>query len=66
MAFTEAQIAQAEQRLLKNVLRVREGNTWVEYGSARELREAINYAKAQLSQSNTPRGSRFAQIKSGY
>lgn len=66
MAFTESQIEAAEQRLLQNVLRVREGDSWVEYGSARELRNAINYAKAQLANKNVPRGSRYASIGNGY
>lgn len=64
--FTKAEIAEAKKRLLQNVLRVREGNTWVEYGSANELRQAIKDAEADVAGSNKPRGTRMVTVGSGY
>lgn len=64
--FTIDEIAEAKRRLLANVLRVREGNTWVEYGSASELRQAIKDAEAEMIGSTKPRGTRFIEVNSGY
>ena len=64
--FTKAEIAEAKKRLLQNVLRVREGNTWVEYGSAKELRQAIIDAEADVEGSNKPRGTRMVTVGSRY
>lgn len=53
MAFaTQAQINEAKVRLLQNVLRVREGDTWIEYGSPEALQRAINIAQAELDSQN--------------
>lgn len=64
--FTKAEIAEAKKRLLANVLRVREGNTWVEYGSASELRQAIRDAEADVEGGSKPRGTRLITVRSGY
>ena len=64
--FTIAEITAAKKRLLSNVLRVREGNTWVEYGSATELRAAIAIAERDLAGNTKPTGTRLATISSGY
>lgn len=64
--FTQHEIEEAEKRLLQNVLRVREGNTWVEYGSSSDLRQAIRDAKASMAGSGKPTGSRRVSINSGY
>lgn len=64
--FTANEIVQAKKRLLENVLRVREGNTWVEYGSAAELRQSIKDAERDAEGSNKPSGTRLASIHSGY
>lgn len=66
MAFTPDEITQAKRFLLQNVLRVREGNTWVEYGSASELRRSIADAERELQADNKPRGTRFAHVTSGF
>tara|TARA_B110000240_G_C13397703_1_gene409622 strand:- start:424 stop:627 length:204 start_codon:yes stop_codon:yes gene_type:complete len=64
--FTGSEIAAAKQRLLSNVLRVREGNTWVEYGTSKELRAAIAIAEHDLAGNKKPFGTRLATISSGY
>ena len=63
MAFTQEQLVEAEQRLLENVTRVREGDTWVEYGSPDALRRAITYAKRSM---NTKPKTQRIQLGSGY
>jgi hypothetical protein len=64
--FTPNEIVQAKKRLLMNVLRVREGDTWVEYGSPEALRQAIRDAEADVIGGNKPRGTRLVNISSGY
>ncbi|AWY02801.1 hypothetical protein [Alteromonas phage JH01] len=64
--FTKAEIAEAKKRLLSNVLRVREGNTWVEYGSAEALRQAIKDAESDVAGTSKPRGTRLVSVSSGY
>lgn len=66
--FTKAEIEDAEKRLLENVLRVREGDMWVEYGSPDSLRKAIEYAKAQyaVQQGETRNKTQFVSVSSGY
>lgn len=66
MAFSADEIEDAKRRLLQNVLRVREGNTWVEYGSGAELRAAIRLAESDVANSGKPRGTRLVQVSSGF
>lgn len=66
MAFSADEIEDAKRFLLQNVLRVREGNTWVEYGSAAELRRSIADAERDMVNSTKPKGTRYAQVSSGY
>ncbi len=66
MAFTKDEIDDAKRFLLQNVLRVREGNTWVEYGSAAALRRSIADAEREMIDSGKPQGTRFAHVSSGY
>jgi len=64
--FTPEEITAAKRFLLQNVLRVREGNTWVEYGSASELRRSIADAEREMATNGKPQGTRFAHISSGF
>lgn len=64
--FTPDEIQEAKRRLLQNVLRVREGDTWVEYGSPGALRQAIRDAEAEVANSNVPRGTRYARVSNGF
>lgn len=66
MAFTADEITQAKRFLLQNVLRVREGNTWVEYGSAAALRKSIADAEREMANSTRPRGTRLTHVSSGF
>lgn len=47
------------------VLKVREGETWIEYQSMKDMRIAIQDAEAELSNVK-PTGSRFVSVTSGY
>lgn len=66
MPFTKVEVDEAERRLLQNVLEVREGDQWVTYGSAKDLRIAIDRAKNELANKNRPMGYRRVSFSTGY
>lgn len=67
-SFTLDQLANLKKALARGVLRVREGDTWVEFQSAKEMRETIALMEAELGveNANKPRGSkriRFGRVQ---
>lgn len=68
MSYTHDDLANLKKAYARAVLRVREGDTWVEYQSMSHMRQAIADMEAELgvSRSNNPRGSRrvrFGRLK---
>jgi ERCC4-type nuclease len=66
--FTHEQLASLKKAYARGVLRVREGDTWVEYQSMKQMREAIALMEAELGieHANKPRGARrvrFGKLK---
>ena len=47
------------------VLKVREGDTWLEYNSMKEMRIAIADAEAELA-GGKPKGTRLVSTSKGY
>lgn len=62
--YTHDQLAKLKAAYARGVLRVREGDTWVEYQSMREMRIAINDMESELGiqRDNRPRGVRRVGI----
>nr|WP_067285748.1 hypothetical protein [Marinobacterium profundum] len=58
--FTLDQLASLKKAYARGVLRVREGDTWVEYQSMVQMRRAIAdmEAELQIESPHKPRGSR--------
>lgn len=58
--FTLEQLANLKKAYARGVLRVREGDTWVEYQSMTQMRQAIADMEAELNieHANKPRGVR--------
>ncbi len=48
------------------VLKVREGDTWVEYQSGNQMWRAIQRAEAELVGAKSPTGSRLVTVSKGY
>lgn len=63
--MTQSDLENLKKAYYSGVLKVREGDTWVEYHSMREMRLAIKDAEAELS-NNTPKGSRLTSVGKGY
>ena len=66
--YTLDQLAKLKGAYARGVTRVREGETWVEYGSLKELRMVIADIEAELNiqRQNRPRGVRrigFGRVK---
>lgn len=58
--YTADQLADLKKAYARGVLRVREGDTWVEYQSMSDMRQAILSIESELgvNHSNKPRGAR--------
>lgn len=58
------QLAKLKAAYARGVLRVREGDTWVEYQSMKDMRAAINDIEAELGieRDSRPRGVRRVAI----
>ncbi|SEG12512.1 phage head-tail joining protein [Marinobacterium lutimaris] len=66
--FTTDQLANLKKAYARGVLRVREGDTWIEYQSMKQMREAIELMETELGieHANKPRGVRrvrFGTVK---
>lgn len=57
-AFTHDQLANLKKAYARGVLKVREGDTWVEYQSMKQMAEAIDKIEAELGiqRASRPRG----------
>ena len=66
MSYTVDQLAALKKSYARGVLKVREGDTWVEYQSMSAMRQAITDIEAELNieHSSKPRGSRRVLIGS--
>lgn len=58
--YTLDQLANLKKAYARGVLKIREGDTWVEYNSMSELERAITRIEAELNieRASAPRGSR--------
>lgn len=63
--MTQSQLDRLIEAYSSGILKIREGDTWVEYQSMKEMRIAIEEAKRQLN-NVTPKGSRLLQVSKGY
>jgi len=62
---TKSQLEELEKSYYAGVLKVREGDTWIEYQSMSHMRIAIQDAKAELNNTR-PKGSHFVKTSKGY
>lgn len=63
----QAQLEKLEAAYYSGVLKVREGDTWVEYQTATQMKGAIDDLRRQITSSKIPRGTRFVSLSSkGY
>jgi len=62
---TQAELDALKKSYHRGVLKVREGDTWVEYQSMKDMRIAIADAEAELS-SSKPKGARLVRVHKGY
>ncbi|AUR86163.1 head completion adaptor [Vibrio phage 1.083.O._10N.286.52.B9] len=68
-AYTTDQLQVLKDAYASGVLKVRNGDDWVEYNSMRELRIAISdieTAIANVNNGGRPSGTRLATISKGY
>lgn len=65
--YTPQQLAKLKASYASGILQVREGDTWVQFQSLSEMRQAIKDIEAELDTVNgPPRGPRLVSIKQGY
>ena len=62
---TLAQLNLLEDNYTRGVLKVREGDSWIEFQSMKDMRIAIKEMKAEIS-NDKPRGSRYVSTGNGY
>ncbi len=62
---TQTQLNELQDAYSRGILKIREGDTWVEYQSMKEMRLAISEMKRELFNS-TPTGTRIASTSQGY
>lgn len=66
MSYTQDQLTKLKAAYARGVLRVREGDTWVEYQSMSSMRQAINDMESEISTGGRPKGTRLATVSKGY
>jgi len=62
---TQAQLTELKNSYARGILKIREGDTWIEYQSMKEMRTAIQDIEAELTGSK-PSGSRLVTTSKGY
>lgn len=62
---TATELAKLEQAYARGVLKVREGDTWLEYQSMKEMATAIDRLRSEIG-GNRPSGSRRVSVSKGY
>lgn len=68
-AFTSEHLLNLKNAYASGVLKVRNGDDWIEYNSMRELRIAINDIESELANQaagGRPSGTRLVSISKGY
>jgi hypothetical protein len=63
--MTQNDLDELEKAYFRGILKVREGDTWVEYQSMKDMRIAIQDAKITL-QGGKPSGVRIVRVNTGY
>lgn len=63
--MTQETIDRLKKAYYSGVLKVREGDTWLEYNSMKEMRVAISDAESELSKAR-PSGTRLVRTSNGY
>jgi len=63
--MTTSDLENLKKAYYRGVLKVREGDTWIEYQSMKDMRIAISDAEAEISNSK-PSGSRIVTVSNGY
>lgn len=63
---TQAELDRLKKAYRSGVLKIREGDTWIEYQSMRQMKLAIDDMEAELAGYNKPRGTRVARTSKGY
>lgn len=63
--MTQNDLDELEKAYFRGILKVREGDTWVEYQSMKDMRIAIQDAKTTLA-GGKPSGVRIVQVNNGY
>lgn len=69
MSYSQDQLDQLKAAYSSGVLKVRNGDDWVEYNSMRELRAAINDIEADIASKSAggrPSGTRLVSVSKGY
>lgn len=67
MTISTTDLANLEKAYARGVLRVREGETWVEYQSADDLWNAIQRLRSELGvEGKRPSGTRRVSVNKGY
>lgn len=68
--YTQDDLNNLQKAYARGVLKVREGNDWVEYHSMAQMRQAIVDIKAELAAQSTgneiPSGARVTVVKRPY
>lgn len=65
--MTQEMLDRLKKAYYSGVLKVREGDTWVEYQSLKQMRIAMQDAENELvGAGNTPKGTRLARTGKGY
>lgn len=63
--MTLTQLNSLKEAYASGILKIREGDTWVEYNSMKEMRTAIQEAEKSLNK-KTPTGTRLVRTGKGY
>ena len=63
--MTQADLNALKSAYYRGVLKVREGETWLEYQSMKDMRIAISDAERELAGSK-PSGVRIISVSNGY
>lgn len=63
--MTEQDLVNLKAAYASGVKMVREGDTWIEYQSAQDMRNAIKYAEAELGKVTRPK-TQYVTTSQGY
>lgn len=69
MSYTSDQLTALKEAYASGVLKVRNGDDWIEYNSMRELRQAINDIETDMetkAAGGRPSGTRLVSVSRGY